>query len=94
MVIEQQKFFEGLELKECEFEYGNTKRKCYKGSDGGFYRVDHFGKCYVIEFAENEDEAKSNFFEDSELYDDSLPEDKLIRMIQEELLRYSNSENV
>ena len=43
-----------LEFEKCEFEYEFGKRDCYKGSDGGYYRVDHFGTSYVIEYAENE----------------------------------------
>ena len=44
MVIEQQKFFEGLNFKECGFKYPTGERKCFKGIDGGYYRVDHCGK--------------------------------------------------
>ena len=73
-MIAQDKFFEGLDFEEVKMEYKFGKVKCYKGSDGGYYRVDHFSSCYVIEYAENEDEAKLNCFEDVDLYDDSLPE--------------------
>ena len=75
MVIEQHEFFKGLEFQECEFDYPLGKRKCYKGIDGGYYRIDHFGASYVIEYAENEKEAMFNQFEDGELYDDRLPQE-------------------
>lgn len=86
----QDKFFEGLDFEKCEFEYEFGKRECYKGSDGGYYRIDHFGSSYVIEYAENENEAILNRFEDAELYDDSLPQDKVISMIQSDLKKFVN----
>lgn len=88
MILEQNIFFKGLNFEECEFEYPTGKRKCYKGSDGGYYRIDHFGSLYVIEYAENEDEAKSNQFEDADTYDDTLPKNELINMIQADLKKY------
>ena len=69
-----------------KYEYG--QENCYKGLDGGYYRVDHFGSLYVTEYAETEYEAKLNFFEDVDLYDDSLPEAELIAMIQKDLKEY------
>ena len=90
MIIDQHEFFNGLDFEKCDFEYASGKRTCYKGSDGGYYRVDHFGKSYVIEFAENEEEAKNNRFEDTDLYDDSLQKNKLIKIIQSDLLKYVN----
>lgn len=87
-MINQDKFFEGLDFEKCEFEYEFGKRECYKGSDGGYYRIDHFGSSYVIEYAENEDEAMLNCFEDADLYDDSIPETELIAMIQKDLKEY------
>ena len=86
----QDKFFEGLDFEKCEFEYEFGKRECYKGSDGGYYRIDHFGSSYVIEYAENENEAILNRFEHAELYDDSLPQDKVISMIQSDLKEFIN----
>lgn len=88
MIIEQKEFFKDLNFEKCEFEYGNGKRTCYKGTDGGYYRIDHFRNSYVIEFAENEEEAKTNRFEDADLYDDSLPKNKLISLIQSDLIKY------
>lgn len=88
MIIEQQSFFEGLDFEKTEFEYGSGKRICYKGKDGGYYRVGHFNYSYVIEYAENEEAAKVNRFEDDDLYDDSLPREELIRMIQADLKKY------
>lgn len=88
MIIEQQNFFNGLGFEECEFDYPTGKRKCYKGTDGGYYRIDHFDKSYVVEYAENEKEAKLNQFEDCDLYDDGLPTDKLIELIQSDIKKY------
>ena len=87
-MLEQKIFFEGLDFEECEFEYQTGKRTCYKGTDGGYYRIDHFGSSYVIECAENEEEAKFNQFEDADLYDDGLPTDELIKLIQSDLKKY------
>lgn len=88
MIIEQQKIFNELGFKEYEFDYPTGKGKCYKGSDGGYYRIDHFEKAYVIEYAENEKEAKLNQFEDADLYDDGVPIEKLIESIQADLKNY------
>lgn len=88
LMLEQKKFFKGLGFEECEFEYPTGKRTCYKGTDGDYYRIDHFGSSYVIECAENEEEAKLNQFEDADLYDDSLPTNELIDLIQSDLKKY------
>ena len=90
MRIEQQNFFNGLGFEECEFDYPTGKRKCYKGEKGDYYRIDHFGNFYVIEYAENEKEAQLNQFEDCDLYDDSLPADELIKSIQADLKKYTS----
>lgn len=87
-MINQERFFEGLNFEKCDFEYEFGKKECYKGTDGGYYRVDHFGSSYVIEYAANENEAKHNCFEDADLYDDSLPDVKIIEMIQDDLKKY------
>lgn len=84
MVINQKKFFSGLDFEQHEL----NGEICFRGSDGGFYRIDHFSNFYVIEYAENEEEARLNRFEDDDLYDDTLPEDKLIEQIQADLKKY------
>lgn len=82
----------GFEQYEFKYEYNGFKGDvCYKGPDGAFYRIDHFSNVYVIEDAENEDEAKLNMFEDADLFDDSIPEDELIKQIQKTLLEYVKS---
>ncbi len=88
MAMDQKIIFSGLDFEECEFEYPTGKRICYKGTDGGYYRIDHFGKLYVIEYAENEAEAKVNRFEDVETYNDTLPQDELVKLIQSDLKKY------
>lgn len=89
-MINQKRFFEGLGFEEIEMQYGYGKRTCYKGPDGGFYRIDHFSDLYVIEYAENEEEARLNQFEDGDVYDDALPEDELISIIQADLKKVFN----
>ena len=88
MLIKQYEFFKGLGFEKHDFEYGDNKINCYKGIDGGFYRVDHFRNSYVIEYAENEEEAKLNRFEDVDLYNDSLPKDNIINLIQSDLRKF------
>lgn len=90
MIIAQQDFFKGLDFEKYDFEYSNEKRSCFKGSDGGYYRIDHFGNSYVVEYAEDEEAAKNNYFEDVELYDDSLEKSKLIGIIQSDLIKFVN----
>ena len=89
MVKEQGKFFKGLDFEAYEFEYAFGKQTCYRGPDAGFYRIDHFDGSYVIEYAENVDEARMNRFEDADLYDDTLPEEQLIADIQADLKKYT-----
>lgn len=89
MEIDQTDFFKGLNFTEYEFEYGDAKNKCFKGADGGFYRIDYFANNYVIEYAENETEARSNFFEDSELYDAEELYDEIVNKIRQELIKMS-----
>lgn len=92
MVKEQGKFFKGLDFQEYEFEYTFGKQICYKGPDNCFYRIDHFGNSYVIEYAENENEARLNRFEDADLYDDTVPEKQLASDIQADLKKYVTEE--
>lgn len=88
-MIDQDKFFDGLGFERCEMEYmAYGAYVCFKGPDGFFYRIDHFGHWYVIEVAESEDEAKVHAFEDADTYDDSLPEEELIAQIQSDLRMY------
>lgn len=87
--IENQVFFEGLGFERIEFDTGIS---CYKGKDGGFYRVDYCGglNSYITEFAETEEEARNNMFEDSDLFDDSLPKETIVDQIREALTEYVN----
>lgn len=82
MLINQSDFFNGINSTEVEFEYGDRKQKCYLCEDGGYYRIDHFSNHYVIEYAEDEDHAKNNNFEDGDLFLDSIPKKELIKSIQ------------
>lgn len=89
MLIEQEVFFEGLDFEPIEYEYRFGKRTCYKGPDGGFYRIDHFAALYVMEFASNEEEARLNVFEDGDTYYDA--DDYVIELIRADLIKYSNN---
>lgn len=88
MKINQSEFFDGLDATECIFEFGGEEIVCYKGTNNDYFRIDHFSNFYVIEYAENEEEAKLNRFEDSELYNDSLPKEELINQIQTDLKQF------
>lgn len=85
--ISNEEFFDGLEFEKVEFDNGIT---CYKGVDGGFYRVDYCGglDSYIIEYAENEEEARNNMFEDDDLFDDSLHREEIIEQVRNALIEY------
>lgn len=82
--IDQRVFFTGLNFEEHEID-GTL---CFKGPDGVFYRLDHFDNVYVIECSNSEIAARRNSFEDAERFDDDLPIDQLIELIQEALRQY------
>lgn len=84
MKIEQSMFFDGLGFEELEINGAS----CYKGPDGFYYRMDHFASTYVIEYAESEDEACKNIFDDADRFDDDLPEAELIAQVQNALREY------
>ncbi len=81
--IQQDKFFNGLGFEKVEMTYPCGTYICFKAPAGDFFRIDHFSNTYVIEYAEDEDEARANCFDDGDLFDDSLPEPELIKRIQE-----------
>ena len=90
--IDQKKFFAGLGgFEKYEFEYPCGKYVCYRGPDGFFYRIDRFGDWYVVEDAENEEEARVNRFEDTDLFDADLDEAELVRQIQAWFHKYAYS---
>lgn len=76
-------------FKKYDVEYAAHGRySCYKGPDGGFYRISHFSKYYVIEYAENEFDARHGLFDDADLFDDSLSEVELTEQLTEWLRKY------
>ena len=83
--ISNDEIFEGLER--VEFDTGIV---CYKGRDDGFYRVDYCAglHSYITEFAENEEEARNNMFEDDDLFDDSFPKEEMIEQVRNALIEY------
>ena len=54
---------------------------CFKTPDKSFYRLDHFGSSYVVEFAEDKESATNNWFEDDDLFTDTLSTEELIQQI-------------
>ena len=86
MKVEQDKFFQGMEFEKCTFAYPCGAFECYKSPSGEYFRIDHFGKSYVIEYAENEEEAKANCFDDGDLFDDSMTDAELIKEIQKSIV--------
>lgn len=84
-MIEQERFFAGLDFEKQVF-LGLT---CYKGRDGAYYRVSHFTNSYVIEYAENETQAKCNAFEDADLFRDDLSEFDIIAKVNHALRIYT-----
>jgi len=80
----EDRVFAGLDFEPAVF----NERKCYKGKDGFFYRLDHFDKTYVIEYADNKQFAESNCFDDADRFDDDIPEEELIESLQKALQEY------
>lgn len=80
-------------MKRFDFEYkAHGKFACYRSADGGFYRLDTFGDNVVIEYAENQQDAEQGVFEDADLFDASLDEEKLIKQITKWLKKYAVNE--
>lgn len=65
---------------------------CNKGLDGDFYQIDHFAKVYVIEFAETEEEARSNAFGDAYDFPDECGDEEIIRQVRETMIKICNGE--
>ncbi len=82
--VDQTPFFEGLGFKRCEYKWGDY----HLAPSGSCYRIDHFSHCYVIEDADNQDEAERNLFEDADLFDDSKPWESIVREIRLRLMEY------
>ena len=90
MPIKQEVFFDGLGFEPIEFEYGFGKRTCYKAPTGGYWRIDYFSNIFVIEFAETEEEARQNFFDDGDTYE-YLNDDRIIEEIRTDLIKFSKN---
>ena len=80
----EEKVFSGQDFEPAVF----NDRKCYKGKDGFYYRLDHFSGTYVIEYADNTQYAESNWFDDADRFDDGIREDELIKQLREALKEY------
>lgn len=88
-IKDQEKYFDGLGFERHDL----AGYVCYKGDSPLFYRMDHFGDCFVLEIADDEDSAKKNWFEDAESFPDDLTEAELIAQVQETVLRYEEENN-
>lgn len=84
-LIKQERFLAGLNFEKCIF----AGKICYKGIDGCYYRIEHVENNYVIEFAKDEVQAEYDVFENVDLFDDSISEFELIRIINRELRIYT-----
>ncbi len=87
--INQEKYFEGLGFERYEFEYPCGKYVCYEGAGGFLYRVSQFGSSFVIEYAEDEEEARDNCFEEADVFNADLDEEELVKQIRTTLRYYS-----
>lgn len=59
----------------------------YKASYFKITYIDDF-KAYVIEYANNYEEAKNNVFEDGDIYSMDLGENELIEKLKADLIKY------
>ena len=73
-----------------EKEFG--KYVCYKTPKGDFVMLDHFSKSYVIEWAENEKEARDYIFEDTDLFDDGKSVEEIVSEIDAWLVKYIDND--
>ena len=88
--VDQDVFFEGTGFERHEFEYmAHGRLVCYKGPDGAYYRVDHLSGFYVMEDAENEDDARKGIFEDTDTFPDYLPPGERVLWVHRWLRKYA-----
>ena len=86
-------FFSKIGYEKYEMEYAaHGKYTCYKAPDGCFYKIDHFSNCYVIECAENEEEARKCIFFDTDLFDDKLSKEELESKFHNWFTTYANGD--
>ena len=84
MQIDQDKYFVGMGFERLEIAAPFGMFFCYRSpKTGKCFRVDHFENVYTDEVAEDLEAARLSMFEDGFLIDNSLPEEELIRQIQE-----------
>lgn len=82
-MIEQKRFFEGLDFEKVEIS-GQT---LYRGVEGAYFRMDQRKSYIAIEAANTEDEARHNIFEDADLFEFAItgPEEVTFELIRKEL---------
>lgn len=78
----------GFKKNMITYPFGETL-DVYEGPFGHFYKIDHFDHFYVIEFAENEEAARSYVFEDTDLFDDKLPKEELYKQLRAWIEKYA-----
>lgn len=86
-------FTETLGMSRVAVKHNSTyESECYS-LNGEFYRIDTFResedsntRIYCIEWAENEQDARHNFFEDSWLYPDTMELSDMLSTIKKDIL--------
>lgn len=80
--IDQDYYFANTKLHKCEIESSFSGRFiAYRSLSGEYYRIDHFDNLYVIEYADNLEEAMNNRFEDTDCFADELTDHELLLAI-------------
>lgn len=77
-------------LRELGFEIIEIDGKGLYHHKGNYYKftyIDDF-KAYVIEYANNYEEAKNNVFEDGDTYSIDLGENEFIEKLKADLIKY------
>lgn len=94
LVIESIKrlFLETMGMSYIVIKHSSYESECYS-LNGEFYRIDTFRvsqnsteRVYCIEWAENEQEAQFNHFEDSWLYPDTMELQEMLATIKNDIL--------
>ncbi|MDK8193131.1 hypothetical protein QP794_23875 [Paenibacillus sp. UMB7766-LJ446] len=87
--MELQKKIDSL-IHELNFERVTVNGISMLHYNGSYYKISFIKglNSYVIEFANNYDEAKKNLFEDGDVYPVSLGEDRLISELHHDLNKY------
>lgn len=77
-------------LRELGYEIVEIDGKELYHHKGSYYKFTYINdfKAYVIEYANNYEEAKNNVFEDGDSYSIDLGENELIEKLKADLIKY------